>query len=78
MTGLNCKVNYKYEKQSAKNQNIPLFDGHFIEEAIVSRRSEAEMATIMPFRCLSKNMGRRMPEHLLAFGMFKVQKLEFT
>ena len=78
MTGLNCNVNRKYEKQRAKNQGIPLLDGHFIEEAIVGRRSEAEMATIMPFRRLSKNMGRRMPEYPLAFRMFKVQELEFT
>ena len=38
--------------------NTPVLDGHFVEEAILSRRADAEVATVVTLRSLSKHMGR--------------------
>lgn len=57
----------KYKRrQKMIVRHEPILDGHFIEETIISRGSQAEVATVMAFGSFTKDMGGRMPEHLLS------------
>jgi hypothetical protein len=64
-------------------------DTHFIEEAFIGRGPQAQMATVVTFRGLTKDVSRGVPENAfpctltvrtsfvkyspLAFWMFKVE-----
>ena len=40
-----------------------ILNGHFVEETVIRRWSDAEVATIVTFRGLPENVCRRVPEY---------------
>ena len=45
----------------------PVRDGHLVEEPLVGRRADTEMAAIMAFGCLTQDVSGRVPEDTLAW-----------
>ena len=51
---------------------------HLIVESIFDRRANAKIATEASFRGLPKNMGAGVPEDLLSFEVFEIQKFQLA
>ena len=52
-------------------QDIPFVNSHFVEEALFRGWTNAQMATIVTLGGFTQDMGRRMPEHTLAYGLVR-------
>ena len=50
----------------ALQHRLPVRHAHLVEEPVVRRRAEAEVAAVVPFRRLAEHVRRRVPEDLLA------------
>jgi hypothetical protein len=46
--------------------HLPVSNGHLVIETVVNGRTDAKMAAVVLLGRFSENMGRRVPEHLLA------------
>ena len=47
--------------------HAPVRDGHLVEESLVGRRADTEMAAIMAFGRLTQDVSGRVPEDTLAW-----------
>lgn len=55
----------RFESGIIRRRDGP-FHGHLVVEALVKRRTKAQMATVVLFRGLAEHMGGRVPEYALA------------
>ena len=53
--------------------HLPIFHVHVVVEALFDGRSVAEATTVIQFHRFTHDVGSRMPEHLLSYGLTRVR-----
>ena len=63
---LNREFRYLLKRGVVGLNDGPILDSHLIEEAILGRGPDAEVAAVVTLSCLSEDVRRRVPENAFA------------